>query len=848
MLPPMPDRLPTDRYRVDALISRGGEGALYSATDLLTGERLAIKCLFQAIPPEHHAGWQRLLATLLGRSVPGVVDLLDAELAGQRPYLVMRFVSGEPWPGEDTPRTWAALQRPARRLLRSLLGLHRIGLAHGDLKPENAHVLRDGEVVLVDLGATPVQTEGYTAPEGPDEGELGSADLYAVGAMLFEALTGTLPGPTARPCPADTPEHIVRLIHELLQPDPLHRPASVEAVLERLSRPDWSEPHVRALLPARIDSPADLQCLFTGHEPVWHGPSDAAAILWELTHGAPDRILEELRAWDAADHVCWSPDLQRFEVPATRDLRRRVRLTLPPRRPVCLPSFEQQLLLDIVAVTWPHATPTLLAEAAPDEAARHLPNLLRKGGLIALPDGTLRPVWRNDPPLPAAEGDLDLYPLLASSLSPAHPARLGVLLAVQDVEAGAQALRVAAQALATGDLLTALEVPLTTLHASLPLKAETRVALARAAALAALADDRAESLSRALRACAVPGRATALPGLVDLLAACLELSPGHGGRRGHRALLTVLDALAPFADPDLELHRQAARAIAAAALPAEERQRVRADLATLCARLPRPDLQARARRALQLLDVIDGRTAAPDPDPSAPALSALRAHVLAAAAALDAREHDHCQQHLDAALQIAQTVRHPETEALALTIARMVRYRRDPTGGPDLALLAAVAPLDDLNARLPVAIVEGAFAWRSGDLPLAAALASQVTAELGIAHVGAALALGLARWCAPGDPSFDHATALRAATSDRQAPAVAAQALAMLAAAGLDGPVREALQARLQRVHSAGAEAWEGRREVLSMAECAWILEQDGPVPADGVIGAVGWEEAMVGT
>jgi len=158
----------------------------------------------------------------------------------------------------DLPRLRDAL----RGLAAGIAALHRAGIVHRDIKPNNVLVGPDGRVVLLDFGVAAavdtldrepadevVGTYGYMAPEQALNSEVGpAADWYAVGVVLFEALTGRRPFPRGRrairaklagPAPSvrhfapDAPADLADLCDALLQADPADRPveATILAVL-----------------------------------------------------------------------------------------------------------------------------------------------------------------------------------------------------------------------------------------------------------------------------------------------------------------------------------------------------------------------------------------------------------------------------------------------------------------------------------------------------------------------------------------------------------------------------------------------------------------------------------------
>jgi len=176
---------------------------VHEAEDLLTGERVAVKTLHT-----RSARVAREVAALRLLQLPGVVRLLDYVEEASASHLVMEYVEGTPWPGDDTLGSWEKLVPRLVGLLEGLAGIHAAGIVHRDLKPANVLVEPGGRVVLLDFGLArgprlgPTLTQAsqyvgtplYTSPEAVARLRLDArADLYGVGVMVFEALTGRTP-------------------------------------------------------------------------------------------------------------------------------------------------------------------------------------------------------------------------------------------------------------------------------------------------------------------------------------------------------------------------------------------------------------------------------------------------------------------------------------------------------------------------------------------------------------------------------------------------------------------------------------------------------------------------------
>lgn len=212
--------------------------------------------------------WQLLgREAAVGRSLshPRIVPVLAAYFCSPCPYLVMPFLEGQSLrnalAGGAFP-LWRAVG-VARQIAEGLVALEEAGWCHGDLKPSNIHLGRQGQVTLLDLNfaariGTMVATKPflcgtplYMAPEllrGRGHFDIRS-DLFSLGLILAEMLTGRPPSRViGAEDPAEqaatgqwqpdewpvVPARLDRLIRRLLAQDPLRRPAHAHEVLEAL--------------------------------------------------------------------------------------------------------------------------------------------------------------------------------------------------------------------------------------------------------------------------------------------------------------------------------------------------------------------------------------------------------------------------------------------------------------------------------------------------------------------------------------------------------------------------------------------------------------------------------------
>lgn len=198
-----------DRYTVTSRVARGGMSTVYLAEDHRLGRSVAMKVLFPHMAEDRKVveRFEQEARNSALLSHPHVVQVLDQGQTRETAYLVMEHVPGATLRtllkrGAMTPRLALTY---ADAILQGLGAAHRAGLVHRDIKPENVLVSTDGRIKLADFGlaraathnsgtSTLMGTVAYISPEllsgeGADE----RADVYAVGILLYEMLTGVQP-------------------------------------------------------------------------------------------------------------------------------------------------------------------------------------------------------------------------------------------------------------------------------------------------------------------------------------------------------------------------------------------------------------------------------------------------------------------------------------------------------------------------------------------------------------------------------------------------------------------------------------------------------------------------------
>jgi len=281
----LPGTIVAGRYRIVALLGRGGMGEVYRADDLTLDQPVALKFLPRAMQGDPNLLDRMLNEVRLSRQIshPGVCRVFDVAEAGGEHFFSMEYVDGEDLHSllhriGRLPRDRAV--QIARQLVAGLAAAHERGILHRDLKPANIMIDGHGRPKITDFGlaALPEEVAGrevglgtpaYMAPEqfaGDPVTE--RSDLYSLGLVLYELFTGK------RAFPAETleelrgaqgmtpvePSSIVesfdpvveRAILQCLAPDPRDRPVSALALLAALPGGD---PLAAALRAGETPSP-----------------------------------------------------------------------------------------------------------------------------------------------------------------------------------------------------------------------------------------------------------------------------------------------------------------------------------------------------------------------------------------------------------------------------------------------------------------------------------------------------------------------------------------------------------------------------------------------------------------
>jgi serine/threonine-protein kinase len=285
------------RYRVREVIAYGGMGIVLLGEDPLDGSLVAIKQVHA-----HRLAEPGITARFLREGEiaerlhhPNVVAVLDVGTSEGRPYLAMEYVGGGTLAdelGRNGPASVDRTLEVAGQVCAALAYAHQAGVVHRDVTPRNLLLTSDGTVKVADFGiarlrdATQLTVTGsvlgtvrYLAPEqAAGRSATPATDLYALGVVLYELLTGRTP------YEADSPAALV-LLQQTESPTPLSQ-----------LRPDVPAPVAAAITSCLARDPAGR-------------PASAAALAWQLGLGEPGstRVVSPPQAGEATEPLWVRP-------------------------------------------------------------------------------------------------------------------------------------------------------------------------------------------------------------------------------------------------------------------------------------------------------------------------------------------------------------------------------------------------------------------------------------------------------------------------------------------------------------------------------------------------------------
>jgi len=248
------------RYRLLAQQGSGGMAVIYRATDVALGRTVAVKVLRPSLTsdPEFLKRFRQEARNVANLSHPNVVTVHDVGQEGNMHYIVMEFIDGEDLKRLIRASAPFSIDRSLSIAIKICAGVgyaHRAGLVHADVKPQNVLVTENDTVKVTDFGIAQALTATkprererivwgsphYFSPEqAQGEAPTPASDVYAIGIICFEMLTGRLPfvgtdqqelamahiretPPNASDFNPNVPVHLDRILQKVMSKEPASR-------------------------------------------------------------------------------------------------------------------------------------------------------------------------------------------------------------------------------------------------------------------------------------------------------------------------------------------------------------------------------------------------------------------------------------------------------------------------------------------------------------------------------------------------------------------------------------------------------------------------------------------------
>ena len=220
------------RYRIERIVGIGGMAFVYEATDIIYNKKVAIKLLKDKFSDDSRAV-KRFInesKSLELLSHPNIVKIYDISVNTPHKYIVMEYINGitlRKYMNYKLPLEWREAVEFTEQILLALDHAHTKGVVHRDIKPQNIMIMQGGKIRVTDFGIAKIPksesltlvdkaigTVYYISPEQAGSRKIDArSDIYSLGIMLYEMVTGKLP------FTADTPIAVIfKHIHDAPTP------------------------------------------------------------------------------------------------------------------------------------------------------------------------------------------------------------------------------------------------------------------------------------------------------------------------------------------------------------------------------------------------------------------------------------------------------------------------------------------------------------------------------------------------------------------------------------------------------------------------------------------------------